>query len=195
MQPSPARLWLSRWTGRLQTALVLLLMAASFAEVRSNFAEPRWMRYKQPEFFQTIIRYGRLYQYWRMFSPDPPTFERMITVEAVTADGRLVDPYNEVASLHSRPPFEEFPERLGYDQFFSNYAKRITFEKYTGYRPGLKRWILRYHLRTGNPRDRIVSFKAIELQAKNPKPGEEFEPNLIRRSPFMEHPPKPRRGT
>jgi len=186
-EPTQARRWWTRWAGRTQTVIVLLFMAIAVGEVARSNSVPRWMQYEQPALFKAINRYGRFNQYWRMFAPDVPKHEKMITVEARTASGRLVDPYNEVASLHTKVPFRAFPKRLAQGEFLANYTKRIAFERYTGYRPMFKRWILAYHERTGMPGDRIVSFKVLELLAASPEPGEPYRPRLGHRPPFMKY--------
>ena len=187
--PSPARRWSTRWAVRLREALVVLVAVVSFGEVaRANPAVPDWMRYRQPEPFDRFVRSMGLMQHWRMFSPDAPTHDLTIAVEALTAGGRLVDPYNEVASRYGEPSFETIPVRLGQGQFFGNYSLRIAFKRFGGYRPALRQWILRYHLRTGNPDDRIVSFTVHRLKDRSPRPGSRTLPLRALRSTVMEHP-------
>jgi Ca2+-binding RTX toxin-like protein len=109
---------LARVLNEIGAAVVL---AAAIGEALSyNAAVPVWLHYPQPDALQAVIDYGRLIQSWRMFVPDAPYDDMMISVEARTADGRLVDPYNEVASRYKRGPFTSIPTRLGNDQFFTS---------------------------------------------------------------------------
>ena len=112
-----------------------------------------------------------------MFSPDVPTSERHLYVDAVTFGGRHVDPYNEAASRVATLPLERIPPHLVQDEFWCDYEREIFGTE--AYWRALKEWIFRYHLRTGRPEDRIISFDAKIIEADFPPPRE-TEPMNIR---------------
>jgi predicted DCC family thiol-disulfide oxidoreductase YuxK len=176
--------------GRIAGELaVAVLMAASVGEaVNVNAAVPVWLRYPQPAPLHAIIEYGRLLQSWRMFSPDAPPEDFMLTVEAVTRGGRLVDPYNEVASRYTKPPFTRIPVRLGNDQFFTTYSLLVPSGGARPYWTALEQWILAYPERTGDPRDAIVRFKAYLIADRTPAPGQGGEPYDVRKTMFITYP-------
>jgi hypothetical protein len=164
-------------------------MAASVGEaVNVNASVPTWLRYQQPAPLHAIIEYGRLLQSWRMFSPDAPPEDFMLSVEAVTRGGRLVDPYNEVASRYTKPPFMHIPKRLGNDQFFTTYSLLVPSGGARPYWPALEQWILAYPQRTGDPRDEIVRFKAYLIADRTPAPDKGGEPYDVRRTAFITYP-------
>ena len=169
----------------------MVILAASVGDLAYNSpAWPRALQYRQPEWLNAIVLYPRIRQYWLMFSPgaefDPVT---ALAVEAETVDGRVVDPYNEVASRHRRilPPDGKtgIPARLGQNQFFAAYSRRITrpgvFERYHG---DLRMWIWRYPERTAKAADRIVRFRVYQLTWKSPEPGTTVKGPLKRRLLF-----------
>lgn len=170
-----------------EAGVAVLLVAAAGEVVNVNAAVPQFLRYRQPDAMQAIIDYGRLIQNWRMFAPEAPLHDYMISVEAVTEDGRIVDPYNEVASRYKRGPFDRIPPRLGNDQFFTGYSLLIPSEGARAYWSAFEQWILAYHLRTGNPRDRIVRFEVYAISDTSPPPGQR-EPFAVRKQAFITYP-------
>ncbi|MGD8860900.1 MAG: DCC1-like thiol-disulfide oxidoreductase family protein [Myxococcales bacterium] len=183
----PARLW-ARLAPRLRDAAVALLLLTSVGEVlNNNPAVPAALRYRQPDALQAIVVYGRLFQGWKMFAPNAPRQDEALTVDAVTVDGRHVDPYNQVASRPLPGPLERIPPRLGNDKFFTAYSLYITQPRYAAYRGALQEWILRHHLRTGDPADRIVRFDVYFLQDDSPALGSQ-RPTNTRRERLMTYP-------
>jgi hypothetical protein len=119
-----------------------------------------------------------------MFAPEPPRTLAAIAVEAVTVDGRLVDPYNQVASRFDMLPQPDgktgLPTRLGQNQMFSAYSARITWDRFRHYREGLRTWIYRHHERTGNPDDRILHFRVYRLLARTPEAATDVKGRIRR---------------
>jgi len=181
----------------LREAMVLLLLVACYGDLGRNAAWPAGLRYEQPAPLRAIVGYPRLFQYWMMFSPDVPGVEQTIAVEAVTAGGRTVDPYNEIASRQARiprlaedhRPVPGLPARLGQDQFFAAYSERVSQEHWVRYHDPLRDWILHYPRRTGDPADEIVRFRAYHLVAPIPPPGAK-EPGALQQRVFLRYPEK-----
>jgi hypothetical protein len=186
----PARLRRRISTGLREAAVAAVLVASVGELLNVNAAVPQWMRYQQPAALQLIIEYPRLIQGWRMFAPDAPLQDYMISVEAITAGGRLVDPYNEVASRYTKPPFTGIPPRLGNDQFFTTYSLLIPNGANRPYWPAFEQWILAYPQRTGDPRDRIVRFTAYLISDRSPPPGGGTQPFGTQRTAFITWPAK-----
>jgi predicted DCC family thiol-disulfide oxidoreductase YuxK len=187
---TPVRLWRARVARVLSEAACAVLFVALYAElVHANAAVPRALHFQRPQFLHAIVDYPRLYQGWRMFAPDAPPEDFNVSVEAYTIDGRLVDPYNEVASRHKRAPATSIPPQLAQDQFFTSYSLFIHRPNYRPYWGAFEQWILRYHERTKNRKDRIVRFTAYKLSDKSPPMGE-TEPTRFRKEPFLIYPKK-----
>lgn len=168
------------------TAWVLVLACAGEL-LNANSAVPKALRFQQNKELRAVMDYVRLYQGWRMFAPEAPPGDEMITVEATTLGGRLVDPYNEVASRIWKPPFKNIPPALGNDQYFTTYSLFIPEGRFRPYLTAFEQWILRYHERTGNPKDRITKFVAYKLTDTSPKLGQD-KPTGFRRSVFLRFP-------
>ena len=84
----------------------------------------------------------------------------MVFVDAVTSDGRHVDPYNELATKPKTwegVPWDRLPECPAQDSFFDHYSRELPNKEFWLW--PFRDWILRYPDRTGNPADRIVRFK------------------------------------
>ena len=151
-----------------------------------NQAVPRFLKHKQPSWIMQLVAYPRLIQAWSMFASDAPMTDESVAVDAVTVDGRHVDPYSEVASRYKNPGHDLIPPRLDNDSFFFNYSSRIPFK--AEYFTALQEWIQRYPERTGNPQDAIVKFDAYIVEDDSPPPGVTVEHNRKSRI-FLSWPP------
>jgi predicted DCC family thiol-disulfide oxidoreductase YuxK len=175
-EPTPFRQALRRGVTRLRDLAVLLLLTTLVSETLFiNAAVPKFLKHKQPTWIMQLVAYPRLIQAWSMFASDAPTTDESVVVDAVTVDGRHVDPYSEVSGRYKDPGHEVIPPRLGNDSFFFNYSSRIPFKP--EYFTALQEWIQRYPVRTGNPLDAIVRFDAWMVEDDSPPPGEVVERN------------------
>ena len=52
----------------------------------------------RPEWMVAAVMYPHIFEGWSLFSPEAPLSDETVVVDAVTRDGRHVDPYNEVGS-------------------------------------------------------------------------------------------------
>ena len=138
----------------------------------ANPAVPRWLRFEhRPEWMAAAVMYPHIFQGWSLFAPDAPLSDETVYVDAVTRDGRHVDPYNEVGSRVATLPVEQVPVRLGHDSFWCDFTLRIPDGGV--YHQAFIEWILRYPERTGQPEDTIVRFEAFSLWQDSPQPGDE----------------------
>jgi hypothetical protein len=150
-------------------ALILGLACVSQLLIQ-NPGVPRALRRAPPSVLGSVIEYPRLHQGWGMFAPEAPVRDHMLVVDAVTVDGRHVDPFNALASRTGPVPVDEIPERLGQDQFFCDYVARIA--NAPAYHGALRDWIERYPERTGQAADRLFSYEVYLVEDQSPPPGE-----------------------
>jgi hypothetical protein len=185
--PTPLGDWLRArlpWLRELTVGLTFVIIAAEISV--ANPAVPRQLRFDhRPEWMVAAVMYPHIFEGWSLFAPDAPTSDETVYVDAVTRDGRHVDPYNEVGSRVATLPVDRVPERLGHDSFWCDYTLRIPDGGV--YHQALIEWILRYPERTGRPEDTITRFEAYELWQDSPKPGE-TEPTNIRKRRFLQWP-------
>src|SRR5262249_47257162 len=107
---------------------------------------------------------------WGMFAPEAPRDDMHLFVDALTIDGRHVDPYNEVASRVADTPLSRIPERLGQDDVFCDYSLQIIgMQPYHG---AFEQWLVAYADRAGRENDRIASSRVFVLEDLSPPPGE-----------------------
>jgi predicted DCC family thiol-disulfide oxidoreductase YuxK len=175
-EPTPFRAAVRRGVTGARELGVLLLLATLVSETLFiNQAVPKFLKHKQPTWIMQLVAYPRLIQAWSMFASDAPMTDESVAVDAVTVDGRHVDPYSEVASRYKNPGHDLIPPRLDNDSFFFNYSSRIPFK--AEYFTALQEWIQRYPERTGNPNDAIVKFDAWIIEDDSPPPGQTVERN------------------
>jgi hypothetical protein len=173
---SALRRWLGRWRIRSREAVLAFLMLCLVSEIiNANKSIPKQLHHKQLAIMRAVINYPRLYQGWGMFAPNPVREDGFVTVDAVTVDGRHIDPFTGQA------PDMDLTDARGFaaGQIVQDYFNRIRLDRNKVYRQQMSEWIQRYHLRTGNPNDEIVAFDAYWLIDQNPDP-----PN---REPFDHH--------
>jgi predicted DCC family thiol-disulfide oxidoreductase YuxK len=168
--------------GAVLAMMIVLVSEALFI----NQAVPKFLKFEEPLWIKRLVAYPRLIQAWSMFASDAPMGDETVVVEAVTADGRRVDPYSEVASRYRYPGSDQIPVRLDNNSFFFNYSVRIPDQ--AAYHQAFLEWILNYPKRTHHPEDRIVRFDAICVENDSPPPGE-TRPHNLRRRTFLSYPP------
>jgi hypothetical protein len=183
-----------RWRRVLTEAGVLLLILAIASEaLNDNKSVPQALRVHQPAWVKAIIEYPRILQGWRMFASEPPRSDSMIYVEATTATGARVDPYNEVASDQRYPAGTVVPTHMGQSQYFVMYSERISDANYAAYRQAFSEWLVAYPERTGRAQDCLLSYEVYLVTDQSPPIGERKAKPLDRQS-FMTY-RAPRDGT
>jgi hypothetical protein len=117
----------------------------------------------QPQALRALTRKARFLQGWFMFSPYPPREDGTLVVDALTVEGRHVDPFT------NRPPSWDVGTRsLGLDQPHSDYFFRIQLPANAAYRGAMKDYLCRLPERTGRPGDAIVSGDVYWIQGSTP---------------------------
>lgn len=187
-EPTPFRDgWRRVLTGARELVVLAFVITLVSETLFINAAVPQILKHKQPTWIMELVAYPRMIQAWSMFASDAPMTDQSVAVDAVTVDGRHVDPYSEVSSRYANPGHDEVPVRLDNDSFFFNYSSRIPFKG--EYWTALEEWILRYPDRTGRPEDKIVSFDAWIIEDDSPPPGE-IQARNIRKRIFLSYPRK-----
>jgi hypothetical protein len=171
-----ARLWLR------ESCVAFLIVVATSQMLIENRAIPRQLRVSQPRLLRAAVSYLRLNQGWSMFAPEAPRDDMTLVVDAVTADGRHLDPYNEIASAVADPHLRAVPTRLGHDALWCDYTVRI--EGHGELHDIFKHWLFDHHKRTGRAEDRIVAVDAYIVQQNSPAPGEPG-PHNVRARAFL----------
>jgi hypothetical protein len=152
----------------------------------ANPAVPSALRWEhRPEWMVAAVMYPHLFEGWSLFSPEAPLTDETVYVDAVTREGRHVDPYNEVGSRVWSVPLDDVPVRLGNSSFWCDYTLRIPDAGVL--HQALLEWILRYPERTDRPADTIVKFDAYVVEHDSPRPGE-TEPTRARKRRFLSWP-------
>jgi len=161
--------------------LVFLALVALAAQ-RLVAGNTRW---KGPLWFEQAESYLMLYERWYMFAPEAPRSDMNVSIDAVTAEGRNVDPFNELASPGHAFPGLRIPPHLNQSPLFVEWALKVPF--ISDYHQAFKEWVLRYPQRTGRPQDRIVSFRAYVVEDDSPPPGRRA-PTNTRWTQFYQYP-------
>jgi hypothetical protein len=109
----------------------------------------------------------RFLQGWFMFSPNPVTDDGTIVVDALTVDGRHIDPFTA-----KEPYWDLSSKSLALTQIWCDYFNRIQLPANNGYRDAMKDYMYRLPERTGHPNDAIVSGDVYWVKEMNPRWGE-----------------------
>jgi len=153
--------------GGLRELLVLAMLAGAVNQAMVElWCINRRVKVPQPEPLSTLAHKLRFLQGWFMFSPIPVTDDGTIVVDAVTIDGRHIDPL-----MGGGPPNFDIgaAKSLNLSQIWGDYFNRMKDNGYSGYRQALQDYLYRYPIRTGRPEDAIVSGDVYWVHDMNPK--------------------------
>jgi len=186
--PSPARRTWRKGLGVLRELAILAMFAGAVNQALTELwsTRDRWSRLvadlntsdtvkelgwhlsPQPEPMRVLAHKLRFLQGWFMFSPNPVMDDGTVVVDAITADGRHIDP------LTGRPPDFDLPNATsyGYNQIWSDYRNRIRMPGNAAYREAMREFLLRFPDRTGRPEDGLVSGDVYWLEEQNPRFGD-----------------------
>jgi hypothetical protein len=146
-----------------------LLILAMFAGAVDQAANELWcinrrVKVPQPEALRLLSHKMRYLQGWFMFSPNPVMDDGTIVVDALTVDGRHIDPFTGV-----EPNWDLTTKSLGLSQIWCDYFNRIQLPANTSYREPMKEYMYRLPQRTHRPEDAIVSGDVYWVKANNPR--------------------------
>jgi hypothetical protein len=153
----------------------VMLFAMIIQLTRDNHSVPKRYKLRPYEPLRSLVLYPRLLQGWGLFSPDAPNVDGTVVVDAITADGRHVDPFT------GQPP--DFEAALhgpwGQSQLYGDYFQRISWDSLKRYRSDLKHYLLvRHELEGLPPNDRITSFEVWWVTNDSPPPGSVTPTNI-----------------
>jgi hypothetical protein len=186
-EKAPLKTRLVHFRGAIRELLILVMFTAAINQAltelwctrkrwgdliasmnQSDFLKSRQITLSpQPEVMQVLAHKLRFLQGWFMFSPNPVMDDGTIVVDAITVDGRHVDPF-----WNKPPDFDLLHARsYGYNQIWSDYFNRIQLAGNRAYRDACVDYLRRLPERTGNPNDAIVSGSVYWTHDMNPKWG------------------------
>lgn len=179
-RPAPERVW----RAGLRELGLAFLIAITLSEIAvDNRVLASRINLERPAWIEQTVAYLQLLQPWYMFAPDVPVTDRNLSIDAVTSEGRHVDPFNEVANPGHPFPGLTIPGALHQNSFLIDYA--IQLMATPELQQAFHEWVLRYPERTGRPQDKIVSYKAYVVEDDSPPPGER-QPRNARATVFYE---------
>ncbi|WP_437600350.1 HTTM domain-containing protein [Sorangium sp. So ce590] len=185
--PAPLRLAGRKTLAALRELAVLAMFAGAVnqAAVELWVIKNRW-KVPHPEETRVLAQKLRFLQGWFMFSPNPVMDDGTIVVDAVTVDGRHINPFT------GKPPNFDLlhAKSFAYTQIWCDYFARIKLPANTSYRDAMKEYMYRYPERTGRPEDAIVSGEVYWVKDWNPKWGKTESYGEERERLFSFHNPK-----
>ncbi len=185
--PAPLRLAGRKALAALRELAVLAMFAGAVnqAAVELWVIKNRW-KVPHPEETRVLAQKLRFLQGWFMFSPNPVMDDGTIVVDALTVDGRHINPFT------GKPPNFDLlhAKSFAYTQIWCDYFARIKLPANTSYRDAMKEYMYRYPERTGRPEDAIVSGDVYWVKDWNPKWGKTESYGEERERLFSFHNPK-----
>ncbi len=150
--------------GSLREFLILAMFAGGVNQALVElWCLNRRFKAPQPEALRLLSQKMRFLQGWFMFSPNPVIDDGTIVVDALTVDGRHVDPFT------GKEPYWDLSRPLGLTQLWCDYFNRIQLPANTGYREAMKDYMYRLPQRSGHPGDAIVSGDVYWVKKMNPR--------------------------
>jgi hypothetical protein len=178
-QASRARRAFQRIGFALGELLTVFLLIVSTSQVlMENRAVPVWMKPKsRPHWVEAMVVYGRLFQGWSMFSPDPPREDGWVVVDGRTKGGGKLDP------LTGRAPDFSLSPRGGPDfsAQWEAFHMRIHEQRFSVFYPGFQDFLKNHHRLSGNPSEELVAFDVWYVGRYINPPGHGFSENFYRK--------------
>jgi hypothetical protein len=164
--PSPLRRGLRKGVVVLRELAAVAMFAGAINQALIELWVVRdRVKVPHPEPLRLLSHKLRFLQGWFMFSPNPVMDDGTIVVDAVTVDGRHIDPFSQ------KPPQFEIADAKSFrhSQIWCDYFNRIHLPANTAYREAMKEYMYRLPERTGRPEDAIVNGEVYWVQDMNPK--------------------------
>jgi hypothetical protein len=172
--PSTPGRKLMRVGAGVREVLVVAFAAGALNQALVELWVFRGLKAPQPTAVRVLSHKLRYLQGWFMFSPNPVMDDGTIVVDAVTVDGRRVDPFSvEWPPYTLRPPDFDLlnAKSYGYNQIWSDYFNRMHLPANTSFRKPMQEYVFRLPERTNNPDDAIVKGTAYWVHDMNPRFG------------------------
>jgi hypothetical protein len=158
-------------------AVLVMLIAALLRISHDNPKVADALRVRDLGLFDPITRYPRLFQRWAMFA-EMPTTDGTIVVDALTADGRHIDP------LTGRAPdlFAPLHGPFYLSQLQCDYYPRLERADDPAYMKAFVAYLTQWHELEDRPQaDRLVSFHVYWVSSDSPPHGETVPRNVQQR--------------
>jgi hypothetical protein len=181
-----ARKW-TRVTAGVREALVLAFLVGAVNQALVELWVARPLALPQPEIPRLLAHKMRYLQGWFMFSPNPVMVDGILVVDAITVDGRRVDPFTtDTYEYRLEPPHYDLlgAKSFKYNQIWSDYFNRMGMSQNTAFRKPMQEYMFRLPDRTGNPDDAIVKGTVYWLEDNNPRWGETTSYGFSRKELF-----------
>ena len=168
--PSPLRRGARRAGTIVRETLILALFVAAVNQAMVElWVVNRRIKVGQPEPLRSLAHKLQLNQGWFMFSPNPVMDDGTVVVDAITVDGRHVDPF----SIHVEPYTLREPnfdllhaKSLRTNQIWGDYFNRA--HNPGAVRDAMKEYLLKLPQRTGHSEDALVSGEVFWVTDMNP---------------------------
>lgn len=143
-----------------ESLAALMILAVGTQLFFENRGAPAWIKPTHPpKALLALAEYPRFFQGWSMFAPVPPLEEGTLVIDAITVDGRHIDPVRSGGPVDFSMPDER--HGLLVSQFWYEFADRIRRDGNSRFRDYFRDWLLASHRLDGrSPNDRVVSFEA-----------------------------------
>lgn len=164
--PAPLRAWTGKGLVVLREAFVVLMFVSAVNQAMTElWVVNRRIKVPQPEPLRVLAHKLRFLQGWFMFSPNPVMDDGTLVVDAITVDGRHIDPFTG-----KEPNWDlSSSKSLGYNQIWCDYYNRMHLSQNSPFRDAMKEYMFRLPERTGRPEDAIVGGEVYWIQDMNPK--------------------------
>lgn len=192
--PTPSALrppLLGPWGARVRELTVVVFIVALLSQVSlENRAVPAALKVThQPFVLAALAQYPRFFQGWSMFAPIPPNDDGKLVVDALTADGRHLDPITGGLPVDFSMPSET--QAMLMSQFWYEFHDRMRREANARYREYFQNWVLNWHqIEHRSPQDRLLSFKVYWVSRTTQPPFERHRVQSQQQTLIMAFPPE-----
>jgi hypothetical protein len=161
---APASAFRRGVVGLFREVIIVAMFVGALNQALVELWVARPLHVPQPEATAVLSHKLRFLQGWFMFSPNPVMDDGTIVVDAVTVDGRHIDPFTDTT-----PNFDlGHAKSLHLSQIWGDYFNRMHLPGNTQYRDAMKDYMLRLPERTHNANDALVSGDVYWIQDVNP---------------------------